>query len=522
MSVKKEFETQELNNPKEPKKKKQHFMFYKFVSFLTIVLTVISICYIIYLEIISLNILVPAVMGICLMLLIFSVILNKKKLRAWIKNFFVLLCAVLILVDGAVLYYGTNTISFINEITDTGVRVESFGVYVLKDSGYKSINDLKDKEITYLNSEDDTQIRDALARIENKVTIKDNYLDSIEELLDSLINKETDAIFFHSSYEDILRDEFEEKYELIKLLDSVDIVGKVDTLKSNKDITKDPFTVYLSGIDTSGKVSSKARSDVNLLVSVNPSTHQILMISTPRDSYVRLPGKDSNDKLTHAGIYGIEESVSTLEELYGVDVDYYARVNFSSFMSIVTALGGVTVDVPKSFCEQNSKRSKKPEDLICLKKGKRTLNGEQALAYARNRHAFASGDLARGEHQMELLEAIIKKAMSPAILAKYNSLLSAMEGKVSTNISSDEIIKFINKQLKKNTTGWSFASISAKGKIGTGVCYSTGKSRLSIIDLYDTSIEDIKIEIKNLYEGNTDLEEGTSIKSSTTSSLNSN
>ena len=485
---------------KTTKKKKSSFI-YQLIVFIALIITVITLGYLTYTGIFSLFYLVPAAVVLVIVLFWMAIKVGKRITPTWVKVLLCLISILLSIVEIFIMNYGTKTEEFIFKILDDGKRVTTYNVYVLSDSDYKELNDLNGKKITYLNSDDDTEIREALGKVESEIEITDDYLDSLDELLQSLTDNKTDAIFFESSYEDIIREEFKDSYDNLESIYSVKIEDQIKTLKSNKDISKDTFTVYISGVDTAGKkISSKARSDVNILLTINPKTSQITMISTPRDSYVMLHTKQKNDKLTHAGIYGIEESVKTLEDLYDIEIDYYARVNFSSFISIVNTLGGVTIDVPKSFCEQNSKRSKKQEDLICLKKGKRTLNGEQALAYARNRHNFSGGDFARGDHQMELLKAIINKCMTPTILGKYTKLLESLGDKVTTNMGKDDITKFINKVLMSGK-GFTFETYGLEGTLGREVCASTGKSKLSVVKLKEESINTAKGKIKNTYDG---------------------
>lgn len=228
------------------------------------------------------------------------------------------------------------------------------------------------------------------------------------------------------------------------------------------------------------------------------------MVNTPRDYYLTLNSKGKKDKLTHAGLYGVEESLNSLADLYDADIDYYVRINFTSFVKIIDALGGVTVNVEGSFCEQNSNRSKADGDLICLTKGMQNLNGEQALAYARNRHAFNSGDRARGEHQMQILEAIINKALSPKILTKYSSLINSLEGRVVTNMTTNEMYKFAKKQVNK-TNDWKFTTISADGSDSRGICYSTGSAKAYVMEPKVETVEKIKTAIDRLFEGETNL-----------------
>lgn len=495
------------NNEKKSNKqtkKKQNVLMFKIISFLLIVLTVITISHILIEEIFSLFYMVPIAIVSLAIVLIISFVLNKKNLRRWIKRVFSLFAILIMIFEILMLLFGTKTLKFLSSITDTGYRVESFGVYVLDSSSIKDIKELDNKSIYYLNHDDNKNIKEALKKLDKEIDFKENSKDNASSLVDELINKSADAILMDTSYEVLLEEEYGEKYKQIRLIETIDIVDVVDTIKSDVDITKEPFVVYISGIDTSGNVASKARSDVNMLVAVNPTTKNILMVNTPRDYYVTLNGKNKKDKLTHAGLYGVEESVGTLSKLYDTDIDYYVRINFTSFVRIVDELGGIKVNVPLHFCEQNSKRSKAPNDLICLNKGVQNLNGEQALALARHRKTLPTGDRGRGENQMLVLESIINKAMSPKIISKYSSLIDALKGRISTNMTSNEIIKFAKKQVN-NLDAWEYTALSAKGNDSSGICYATGAGRAYVMEQDETSVNEIKTALDRLFAGEKDI-----------------
>ncbi len=491
---------------RKKKKKKQHNIAYKILSFLLIVITILTLGTIIFKELLPISYLIPLIIIMLVVIYAITYILNKRKLKSWIKNIFSLLAILLIILEACILFFGTKTLQFLSNLADTGYRVESYGVYVLDTSSYKEIKDLHDKTITYLNIGDLDNINEVLGKIKKEININTEHKDMLGDLLTSLTDGSTDAILLESSYEAIIKDEFEEYYDKIRLIKSYETVDIVDVQKSEKDVTKDPFLVYISGIDTSGNVASKARSDVNILMAINPNTHQVLMINTPRDYYVTLATKGKKDKLTHAGIYGIEESVKTLTNLYGKEIDYYARINFTSFVKIIDALGGIKVNVPKSFCEQNSKRSFKPGDLICLSPGLQQLNGEQALALSRHRKTI--GDRARGRNQMLVLEATINKAISPKIITKYNSILNSLSGRVVTNMTSDEMVRFIKRQMEDGIN-WDFSTISANGLNASRECYAVGNLKASVIEPYEDTIKAVKLALDNLYNGEKDVLKGT-------------
>lgn len=491
-------------NGKNVKKKKQHILFYKILSFLMIILTVVTLGHMLIEEIFPIFYGVLISVIVVAITLIFAFILNRRKLRRWIKNIFSFLSIIVIVLEILMLLFGTSTLKFLSNLTDTGYRVETFAVYVLNDSGYQKLEELEGKKLNYLKSDDDENIKEALKKIKKQVHLEVDFKDNVKDLVDDLIKDNVDAILVDKSYESILEEEYNQEFNMIRLIEEVDVVDVVTTIKSDVDITKDPFVVYVSGIDTSGNVASKARSDVNILIGVNPETKNILMVNTPRDFYVTLHTKKKKDKLTHAGLYGVEESLNTLGDLYDVDIDYYARINFTSFVKIVNALDGIKVNVPIKFCEQNSKRSKKQQDKICLNKGMQTLNGEQALALARHRHTLPTGDRGRGENQMLILEAVMNKAMSPKIVTKYSSLINALQGRVTTNMTTNEMIKFAKKQVN-NDSSWNYYSISATGTDSKGVCYATGSGKAYVMEPDMNSVYAVSDAFDRLFEGEKEI-----------------
>jgi LCP family protein required for cell wall assembly len=484
-------------NTKKRKKKKsvKHILFYKILSFILIIITLVMLGIIIVNDILPINYVIYLCILSFIVVFIISFILNRRKLRNWIKNIFSIISILIMIIELLFLFYGSSTLKFLSNVTDTGYRVESFGIYVLKTSNISNIKDLDGKDVYYLDHDDDTSIREAVSKLEKKVSVDIDYKDDIEELLVSLNNNECSAILVDTSYEELINEEFSD-YD-IKLIYTIDIVSSIDTIQSDVDITKDPFIIYISGIDTKGNVQSKARSDVNILLVVNPKTKKVLMVNTPRDYYITLHSKQKKDKLTHAGIYGVEESLHTLEDLYDVNIDYYVRINFTSFVKIVDAIGGIKVNVPISFCEQDSNRSSSSSDLVCLDKGYQSLNGEQALALARHRHTLPTGDVGRGENQMLILEAIINKSLSSSILSKYDKIISALEGRVSTNMTTKEMVKFASKQKGQNNT-WTFSTLNASGTNSTNVCYSSGSSKAYVMEPDTESVSEISNAIKEL------------------------
>ena len=264
------------------------------------------------------------------------------------------------------------------------------------------------------------------------------------------------------------------------------ISGVFGENKENKDRV---FTMYISGIDSRSGLIAKSRSDVNIIATVNVDTRQVLLISTPRDFYVPLPISNGiPDKLTHAGIYGIDVSMGTLEMLYGTEIDYYFRVNFSGFEKIIDALGGITVHSDYTFTAGGYN----------YYEGENTLNGAEALRFARERKSFSSGDRQRGKNQMAVIEAVIQKAMSPAILAGYMDIMESVSGSFETSMPYDVIAELVRDQLDKGGS-WNIVSYSVDGTGDNQIPYSMSTSAYVMIpdqSTVDAAIAKIQ-QVKN-------------------------
>ena len=292
---------------------------------------------------------------------------------------------------------------------------------------------------------------------------------SIQEEAQALLDGTIDAAIYNEAFAGIIEDSIEGYSDQVRMLYQYGIDTPIEQEETN---VEEPFNVYISGIDVSGPITTNSRSDVNIIMTVNPNTKKILLTTTPRDYYVTLPGVsgESRDKLTHAGIYGVDVSMSTLENLYGIDITYYARVNFTSLVTIVDALGGVDVNSEYAF-EAGGYQ---------FQQGINTLNGDQALAFSRERYSFTEGDNQRGRNQEAVLTAILQKAMSPAILTNANQIIASVSDSVETNMTQEDMAKFINMQLSDGAS-WSIESQAATGTGDNQACFSSGSQLLYVM-----------------------------------------
>jgi len=362
--------------------------------------------------------------------------------------------------------YLENTYKFL-----TGLQVNEYSdityrVVVLKSSNYKNIEDLDNKKIGYL----DDNKKDINTVLNNNIKYKEKLFNNLDDGSDKLLNKNIDALVIEDNYYNLLKEEVGSFKKDTKVIHTFTVKVKSHKEGSSADINKEPFILYISGIDQYGNVSNvRGRSDVNQILVVNPKTNHILLVNTPRDYYVKLNGTTGlKDKLTHAGIYGVDKSIKTLEDLYNIDIDYYLRVNFDSLIKVVDAIGGIDINSDKAFTAYTN-------NTVQVKKGMNHFNGEQALAYARERYAYETGDNHRGENQQQVIGEIIKKITSSKVLLKnYNDILNTLDGTFETDMSSDLISAFIKRQVN-NPSEWLVESIQVTGKGSSNYTYSMGK-----------------------------------------------
>ena len=273
--------------------------------------------------------------------------------------------------------------------------------------------------------------------------------------------------------------------------------GLLTGAEANK-ITKESFVIYLSGVDTRGELTENARSDVNILAAVNPVTKRVVLINTPRDYYVDLAGTSDKDKLTHAGLYGVETSMETLGNLYGVNVDHYIRINFAGFISIIDALGGVDVYSDQAFTSVGSPGYYDPTTFV---EGWNHLDGKAALAFARERHAFASGDIQRGINQMKVIDAMLNKIKSPALLMGFSKIMDAASDCFVTDFSQDQISALVRMQLS-DFANWDIQSYTVTGSSGTSTqCYSAKGQKLYVMKPDEASVSKAKEMIATVLGG---------------------
>lgn len=389
-----------------------------------------------------------------------------------------------LLLSGAMLYgvVAVNSVqSALSKIVGKMTETEITEVRVMNDNPATSMGDTRGYTFGYIADADTKNTQSILDEISKSFgTIKSKGYDSMTALADALYDDEVDAILINQGYVDLLteKDGYTNFRDQTRVLYTYTTTHEVDPIVPNTSITKEPFVVYCSGIDARvDDISAKSRSDVNILAVVNPTTKQILLVNTPRDYYLPLARNGELDKLTHAGLYGIDESMKVLGNLYGVQADYYVRVNFAGLVKIVDALGGVDIESDANFScvpmETPDGNGDYTYQKYSFTKGINHVNGSQALAFARERKAFADGDNRRGQHQMTVIKAIVNKACSSAVLTKYQELLKAASDAFITNMPYADISSLVQMQLG-DMADWNITTYAVSGEGSTEYCYALG------------------------------------------------
>lgn len=420
------------------------------------------------------------ILGIITIVFIPLMLLKHIKLFIKIPLFFLSLLFSAIYLFAII--YLNQTFNFVNHLKGQDYLTESYYVVVMNSSPYQNITDLQDHTIaTYDENQD---IYDAaVAELHSLLPAQTQTVSSISELSSNLTGQITDAAFISSIHYDLLNElsldnstPFSEQTRIIHTIE-VQVESHDDFTTNNLDLTTEPFVLYISGIDAYGDISTmkRGRSDVNMLATVNPKTHEILLISIPRDYYVQLHNTTGpKDKLTHAGIYGIQMSVTTLEDVLDIPINYYLKVNFSTVVNLVDTLDGIEVYSDQSFTPWTNRN-------LTISKGNIHMDGATALAFARERKAYSTGDRHRVQNQQAVISALISKiSHSPIILTKYSEILQDISNSLETNLHHDEISALIRLQLQ-DMPNWQIYKYNLEGEDAHDYTYSMGHQLLYVM-----------------------------------------
>ena len=442
-------------------------------------------------DILPLKYFIPVLAGLIIIPSILIFVMLKRKIKTKIRTICSIFSIILIIILSIVLFYLNKTFSFLDKLKAGDYYTENYSIIVMNDKEYSEVNELEETHLEYLNQEQ-LHINEALEKLNEIVKPQLEEEQDYNVLANKLYNNEVDAIMIEESYRNMIEENKENFSKETKVIYTIEVKTEKPVTAKHVDVKAEPFNVYITGIDTYGSISAVSRSDVNIVATVNPNTHQVLLITIPRDYYVQLADTTGyKDKLTHAGIYGIEKQVKTIENLLDIEINYYAKVNFSSLENIVNALGTVDVYSEYSFTGYEG---------TIFTQGYNKVNGAQALDFARTRKTVSGGDRTRGQNQQALIQAILNKACSKEIITKYSGILSSLEGSFQTNMSTDKMTDIIKKQIDEMAK-WNVTSISLEGYDDSAYTYSGGSMPLYVMVPYEDSIEEAKEKIKEVKEG---------------------
>ena len=480
---------------KKNKEKGKKNIGYKLVYILLFLSSLGLLGVVLYINILPMKYLAVLALILVFVNIILGFFLLRKKVKKKPKRICTVFSLLFTILFSVVSFFIFKTFGVLDEMSQD-YKTYTYYVLVNDSSNYEKLEDIKDKGLGYYNDNSEAS-KKALEALSKVVTVKSNSYGNLESLASSLISSDEDAILLESTTKSKLdsagensKSSFNGFKNKTRIIYTFKVKVKVDTKGVN--VTKDVFNIYISGMDEYGKVSEVSRSDVNMIMTINPKTKQILMTNIPRDYYVQLHDTTGyKDKLTHAGIYGVDTSIKTLEDLLGIKIDYFFKVNFSSLQNIVNALDGVDVYSEYNFQSWNGYN---------FTKGYNHVDGKAALAFARERHTFTDGDNQRGKNQQALIEAIFRKCTSSSIITKYNSLLNSLKDSMITDMPMKSITSLAKMQLRDDAS-WSITSNSVKGTGSSEYTYTYPYQYLYVTLQDEESIKEAKDKIAKVAEG---------------------
>ena len=506
--------SQNVNGNGKKKKKKNKRPISKFMTIFMIISLALLIFQIIKLNLLpaKLIVLVSLVMIILCLIVLLIFHFKAKKFLPRILAGFVALCMCVGLAYGNYFIYKTDdTFDVVTSLADSKATMTS--IVVLKSSSIKKEKDLKGKTIGTILDMDKVATKRMLKDLDSdNIKYKTKDYSTLDDMMEAFYAGEVDAICLNEKYRDILHES--EAYFNFQT-DSRVVHQNVHYTKVEKndnpsdpvnDISKGAFTILVSGNDSYGSLQdSNTRSDANLLLTVNPKTGTILMTSIPRDYYVELvcPEDDpelacpegSSDKLTHSGLMGVKSTEETIEKALGIKINYNVRINFSSVVNLVDALDGIDLDIKKGEEVDIFYVNSQPG----LSVGKHHVDGETALAFARERHAYLDGDNQRVRNQQKVFKAIFKRIVSPKMITNYGKFMDALAVAFDTNLSGDEISNFVKYELN-NMPDWKIESYAIVAEPDYQFCYQS-QSYASVVQQNDIMNEVARKKIEAVLNG---------------------
>ena len=468
------------------KNNKSKMSFMKYLSIFLLIVSVLILVLVYFINVLPIDyFIVLVVLVLIIDLVVIKLLLGSGKIRNVIG---VILSIILIIIMVFGITYELNTIDFLKQFGFNTYKEELYNVLVLDESEYEELNDLDNATIGHLDENVHEGLNSAIEKIDQQIDFESVVLDDINSLVDNLEIEEVDAIILEDAQITMLEEDNNGLMDNFRIIASFDIETEIEVVSKEVNVTEDSYNILITGIDSYGSLTRVSRSDVNMIVSVNPKDKKILLTSIPRDYYVYLSDYGDYDKLTHTGIYGIDVTTKALEDLLDIDINYYVKVNFTTLVDIVDELGGITVNSNYDFTSI---------DGYHFSKGENNLNGKEALSFARERQAFSEGDRVRVENQQLVLTAIINKVLSAGIITNYNSLLNALSGEFLTNITNKEITDLIKWQID-GMYSWDIETISLDGSNAFDYTYSYKNQKLYVMMPYPESVNSAKEKINSV------------------------
>lgn len=474
--------------------KKKFNIFFKIVATFSAIVAIVFSVALFILNMVPLKYLTIIYFILFVLYLMLLFLVFKSKIKIVVKAFCIIIFIIFDIIFGIGIKYISETINFVDVIDNKMNQKEKY--YVMTLSNYDKVDDLENKIIgvySTLNS------KNASEKLMEKIKFTLVEFSDVLEMFDDLEENEIDAILVNGSIKNLIDTEYNdlgiklsEVYNLSISIDHVEDIVKV------VDVTKKPFNIYVAGGDAYGDIGNVTNTDVNMVVSVDPVNKKLLLTSIPRDYYVNLPGQGTNayDKLTHAGYYGIEESVQAVEKLLDIDINYYVKINFSTIEGVIDAIGGVDVYSDYSFCANGLPN-------LCYQKGNMHMDGYHALMFARERYAFKDGDVQRVKNQQKVFESIINKATSSTIIITgFSEILDSVSNNFSTNLDSKSISRLAKMQLN-NMSSWSVDSQNLVGSdFSSSNTYTFPGTELYVMKQDENSVNSVSDEIKKFLKDN--------------------
>ncbi len=466
---------------------------------------------------------------------IVPVMMSKNGIKSR-RNVAAVAAVLLVGVFGVGTYYLMGTVDFIENITQEKDTTEDYYV-IVRNEGAESaaanatettgisenaaqaetqstedISTLAGQTVaTYMSH--DLVYSEAKSKLQEQVSVEYAYVDAPKDAISKLLAGEYNAAFISAASYSGMKNSTDAEIEAFsieentKILYTISIPIETEDRTSSVDVTKEAFNIYISGSDMEGSIDVPNRTDVNMIATVNPVTHEVLLTSIPRDYYVELPTKGAKDKLTHSSLYGIQESIGAIENQLGIDINYYLRVNYSTIVKLVDAIGGIEIESDRDFYTSGMKGMPELNGHHFVQ-GINQVDGKLALAFCRERHAFSEGDFKRNENQQQVLEAIIKKcSSSTTILTKYTALLDAVKDNLATNMTADEMASIVKMQLD-GMPSWTISKQSIKGTNNYEYCYALGFNASTVDPIPEEEMKAID-KIVQVSQINTESEEET-------------